>query len=241
MATNFPGSLDNFTNPVAGDSQNSPSHSLQHADANDAIEALEAKVGIGNSPAGSATAGRVLVAGTGGTTTWTTVGTAGINSTGASAGQVLTANASGAPSWVTPAATNDAWVSYTPTLTASTTNPTLGTGSAAVGSYVKFGKTVIGQVSIIFGTSGANAGSGTYYISLPINRISTNENAIGSVVMRDASASYIGVSGTLQGLGSDAGKALIVFGSSTFGVSNTAPWTWAASDQIFVSFMYETA
>jgi hypothetical protein len=41
MATNFPTSVDNFTNPTANDSLNLPSHSTQHANANDAIEAIE--------------------------------------------------------------------------------------------------------------------------------------------------------------------------------------------------------
>lgn len=41
MATNFPTSVDNFTNPTANDSLNLPSHSTQHANANDAIEAVE--------------------------------------------------------------------------------------------------------------------------------------------------------------------------------------------------------
>lgn len=49
MATNFPTSLDSLTNPTSGDSLNSPSHSTQHANANDAIEALQAKVGVDNS------------------------------------------------------------------------------------------------------------------------------------------------------------------------------------------------
>lgn len=49
MATNYPGSLDSLTNPSSGQYQNSPSHSQQHSDANDAIEALEAKVGTGAS------------------------------------------------------------------------------------------------------------------------------------------------------------------------------------------------
>jgi hypothetical protein len=44
MATNFPGSVDNFSNPNATDSLNAPSHSSQHADANDAIEAIETYV-----------------------------------------------------------------------------------------------------------------------------------------------------------------------------------------------------
>jgi hypothetical protein len=38
-----------LTNPSSGDSLNSPSHSGQHADANDAIEALQAKVGVDSS------------------------------------------------------------------------------------------------------------------------------------------------------------------------------------------------
>ena len=49
MATNFPTSLDSLTNPSSGNTLNSPSHSTQHANANDAIEVLEAKVGVDNS------------------------------------------------------------------------------------------------------------------------------------------------------------------------------------------------
>ena len=46
MATNYPNSLDTLTNPSGTDSLSSPSHSQQHSNANDAIEALEAKVGV---------------------------------------------------------------------------------------------------------------------------------------------------------------------------------------------------
>ena len=49
MATNFPTSLDALTNPTSTDSLTSPSHADQHADANDAIEALQAKVGVNSS------------------------------------------------------------------------------------------------------------------------------------------------------------------------------------------------
>lgn len=49
MATNFPTTLDALTNPSSGDALNSPSHSAQHANANDAIEALQAKVGVDSS------------------------------------------------------------------------------------------------------------------------------------------------------------------------------------------------
>jgi len=46
---NFPVSLDSLTNPTSSSFQNSPSHSTQHINANDALEALEAKVGIDSS------------------------------------------------------------------------------------------------------------------------------------------------------------------------------------------------
>jgi len=49
MATSFPSSLDSFTNPTAVDTLDSPPHDTQHADANDAIEALQAKVGVNGS------------------------------------------------------------------------------------------------------------------------------------------------------------------------------------------------
>ena len=49
MATNFPTSLDSLTNPTATDTLDSPPHDTQHADANDAIEALQAKVGVDGS------------------------------------------------------------------------------------------------------------------------------------------------------------------------------------------------
>ena len=49
MATNFPTSLDNLTNPAGSDPVNNPSHATQHANINDAIEVLETKVGVNNS------------------------------------------------------------------------------------------------------------------------------------------------------------------------------------------------
>lgn len=49
MATNFPSGLDSLVNPSPTDDVSVVSHSDQHSNANDAIEALEAKVGIDGS------------------------------------------------------------------------------------------------------------------------------------------------------------------------------------------------
>ena len=51
MASNFPSSLDTFTNPSSSDAMDSVSvpHATQHSDLNDAVEALQAKVGVDSS------------------------------------------------------------------------------------------------------------------------------------------------------------------------------------------------
>jgi microcystin-dependent protein len=49
MATNFPTGLDALTNPTGSNTLASPNHAAQHSDANDAIEALQAKVGVNGS------------------------------------------------------------------------------------------------------------------------------------------------------------------------------------------------
>jgi len=41
MASTFPGAIDSFTDPLSGSALNSPSHSAQHADLNDAVEKIE--------------------------------------------------------------------------------------------------------------------------------------------------------------------------------------------------------
>ena len=63
MAINYPTSLDTFTNPTASDAMNSVTvpHATQHSDLNDAVEALEAKVGIDGSAVATSLEYRVNV------------------------------------------------------------------------------------------------------------------------------------------------------------------------------------
>ena len=48
MATSYPAGIDNFTNPTSTDKLDSATvpHSAQHINANDAIEAIQAELGI---------------------------------------------------------------------------------------------------------------------------------------------------------------------------------------------------
>lgn len=61
MPTNFPGAIDNFTNPTPADDLNTPTvlHSDQHANTNDAVEALEAWIGISGSSVSASIAYRL--------------------------------------------------------------------------------------------------------------------------------------------------------------------------------------
>ena len=71
MSTTFPTTLDALTNPESSDYLDDPSHSAQHINANDAIEAVQTKVGSGandNTPAENK-----ILRGTGaGTSEWDT-------------------------------------------------------------------------------------------------------------------------------------------------------------------------
>lgn len=71
-AISYPTSLDTFTNPGATDSVATVSHSGQHSNANDAIEALEAKVGI---TASTPTSGTVLYGDGAGSSSWSAIPT----------------------------------------------------------------------------------------------------------------------------------------------------------------------
>lgn len=50
MSTNFPAALDSLTNPANSDTLALVDHAAQHANANDAIEAMQARVGTDSSP-----------------------------------------------------------------------------------------------------------------------------------------------------------------------------------------------
>jgi hypothetical protein len=55
MAINYPTSLDSFTNPSASSLLTSPSHAQQHSDINDAMEAVQTKLAVGNTVIGTYT------------------------------------------------------------------------------------------------------------------------------------------------------------------------------------------
>ena len=135
------------------------------------------------------------------------------------------------------------WAAWTPTLTATTTNPTLGTGGSATGRYVQNpDKTVNASGIILFGSSGVAAGSGEYLIALPVAR---NASAIGqvmgtAVLYDDSAGKFMPCAMYL----SDSTHARIANDSYSVAgliVSNSVPQVWAANDAIIFTLMYEGA
>ncbi len=87
MASTYPTSIDSFTNPAGTSVVTSPDHALQHSDANDAIENVEAVIGTtsGTAIAKNITVGKFAVSNDGGTINNATEGTPRITGGTASA------------------------------------------------------------------------------------------------------------------------------------------------------------
>jgi hypothetical protein len=135
------------------------------------------------------------------------------------------------------------WTPYTPVLTASTTSPS---GWTATGGWYRMGATVVARFALTAGAS-VSAGSGTYRVSLPVDATAPGAGGflVGRAGMYDDSAGarasvdlYLlnGVSTYVEG----RYPATWPNGANT-SVSNSAPWTWAANDQIQGLIVYETA
>lgn len=136
-----------------------------------------------------------------------------------------------------------AWTAYTPTLTGSATNPTLGTGSSVGGAYTQIGKTVIGWAKINWGTSGTAIGSGQYLVSLPVPPAThfAFEDPMGIGRLKCA-----GLYTYAQLAFSAGSNAYLAYTSAAVNGSlplagSTSPGSWTANDQIVYNFAYDAA
>lgn len=138
---------------------------------------------------------------------------------------------------------------YTPSLTATTTSPTLGTGGSATGGwrYVE-GHLVFWWALIVFGTS-PSAGEGYYQITLPVTPV-TDNRGVGDGMIVDSSASNevrpvrVACASTLAAALSVPDLPFIFDMSAPAGITSAligaaAPFTWAAGDQINVTGLYQ--
>lgn len=135
-------------------------------------------------------------------------------------------------------AIGDAWTSYTPAWTGSTTNPVIGNGTIA-GRYMQAGKYTTFRVVITMGST-TTYGSGQYSVSLPF--------AASSATFHMTDAFYYDGSnrkGYGRTLASGTTAALFTPGTTAGGadrtVTNLVPFTWANTNILVVSGTYEAA
>jgi hypothetical protein len=136
------------------------------------------------------------------------------------------------------------WTTYTPVLTASTTNPVIGNGSIT-GRYVSIGATIIGEIRIIAGTSGFSRGLGAYSVSLPTLAVFENFQPVGQVVVRDEGPglNYFGTAIFTGGL-NDRVQLFMHSQTATFdegiAVTESLPFLFSANDKILIQLTYES-
>lgn len=157
-------------------------------------------------------------------------------------GEVVTATELNAEVRDLGAGVQAAWDTYTPSWTATGTNPSLGNGTS-VGRYLQVGKTITFMVQITAGST-TTFGAGRFCVSLPIaERGTTIMWAVhGSVYDQSTDmkwachASKYATNGRVE-LEVDAGTA----GNAMRNVTSTAPFTWTTGDLFFLCGTYEAA
>lgn len=138
------------------------------------------------------------------------------------------------------------YANFTPVLTASGVNPTLGTGSVQNGRWVALGKLIHATGRIIFGAGGgAAAGNGSYAISLPHNWAAPVPDTLaGWVRLKDSSSGNILT--TFARFSGGATTFVMLYptvwpAGPEQPVTDAAPWVWAASDELHFNIVYESS
>lgn len=136
------------------------------------------------------------------------------------------------------------WTTYTPTWTATVTNPAIGDGVIS-GRYMNVGATIFGEIRIQAGATGFTRGEGTYRIGLPTAGVVENFQPVGQVVMRDEGPG-INYFGTAI-FNSNIDDAIELYMHSQVAqfdegvaVTHTTPFLFSANDKILIQFTYES-
>ena len=137
------------------------------------------------------------------------------------------------------------WTDYTALLTATGTNPTLGTGALNSSRYARIQNLIIYQYFVQFGSSGVNAGSGGYKISLPVPAAGTTsyyEIVGGQTAFFDSSAVTIYYANAWF---NDVNNAVLIwqsgFNSSLNNLTAASPVIPAANDAFSGLLIYKAA
>lgn len=139
------------------------------------------------------------------------------------------------------AAISDPWTDYSGSFawTAAGTAPAIGNGTI-LARYIQVGKFVLYTGSITMGTT-TTFGTSTWFISLPVTPIASavgNTTCPGSALLYDNSVTAARQSGTATIFSTTQVDFYIGSGGV---VTNVAPFTWATSDILGWTLLYEAA
>jgi hypothetical protein len=136
---------------------------------------------------------------------------------------------------------------WTPTLTATVTNPDLRTGvdGVASGHYIRQGRMVTVWARLRFGTVAPDPGEGVYIVSLPFAStgvLASTGNALGSAIgsghlRRDSDG---GLNRTI-GVQLRSSTSVQFMASSNGWLTHASPWSWTNGDQIAFTATYPIA
>ena len=130
------------------------------------------------------------------------------------------------------------WISYTPTWTATTVNPTLNNGSLT-GGYQRIGSQVSFWLQLVAGSTTV-FGSGIYKFTLPIASSSSAFNGTYQVAILDGG---VGWYHKYYGYGFADGSAttFLISDSGSNYFTATAPFTFGNTDAVYVQGSYRVA
>lgn len=132
------------------------------------------------------------------------------------------------------------WTSWTPTLGADTTPPTLGASPTQLGRYTRVGRTVIGDFIIYFGGAGLAAGTGSYRFNLPFLPVwNVDHRAIGNGYLFDASANDLKTFQLVVSGGATYAYGIVHSGGGLVAFVGAATYPWAVGDRLLGNFTYE--
>lgn len=134
----------------------------------------------------------------------------------------------------------DAWISYTPSWTASGSAPSLGNGTIS-GRYKVVGKTIFVSVKLVTGST-TTYGSGDWRFSLPVTAYSADSIQMSCSMLDNGINWYQGtVNGTYSGLTDRTSIICDTAGVNAAAVTATTPFTWGAGDSLIFNGSYEAA
>ena len=132
-----------------------------------------------------------------------------------------------------------AMVSYTPTWTASTTNPALGNGTL-VGKYLRIGNMCYVRIRLQLGST-STTGSGNWRFALPFTAQTNSGNdgaPTGGYAEDNGVAGYRIAACSIPTVGTYVEPQN---GTGNSSYSSTVPFTWANTDYLTFSIVYEVA